>query len=526
MRAGHLPVVTSYARTMNPVIRYHRLPAAILASLGITLLALVVGAPATAAPKASISMADAFLVESTGGWFCPSVKVKCLDGKAGTSQGFAESLLAPGALKAAGPRLYLRAAKARNDCKKGNEHCANLGVPAREPCQPGATNTPFCALLSLKQAKVKLGIVISAKRDAPKHEDPDESDESDKGRPRTPSALAWHACEIRKADVANLYDFIFMDFTFKMKPPQVRKAVTMMKRGEIIDNGKRVKCRAGGWPRVMTNDTTWHHKNHNYNLNTGAWAHAKRLGLIERDKPATAAGSGLTPNDRAFVERVHAAGSRPVLRLEVTPDTSEFAGLERPVQCSLLTTWALGQRKFDYTLLFPLFVHGVTARMTDPYNSIVAQTFPLQMELIADPSTAPKSGCPANQLASGSSGQPAEPTTAPVGATPPQTAPPAARMPDVLAHEPTNVSCHSARLNGWVNPHGSATRFHFQYWKRGEPAAALGSGDGDAGAGTARVEIARVVDGLTRNTGYTGARRVQRRRASPLGIFSFTTPGC
>jgi len=127
-------------------------------------------------------------------------------------------------------------------------------------------------------------------------------------------------------------------------------------------------------------------------------------------------------------------------------------------------------------------------------------------------------------------GTPPVASTPPVGTlpvAPPPPPPPVVAMPDVLAHEPTNLTCHRARLNGWVNPHGSPTRFHFEYWKRGEPSAAQPSGDGDAGAGTDRVEIARVIDGLVRNTGYTGrlvASNAGGRAVSD--IFSFTTPGC
>lgn len=504
-------------------LRYHRTCALMLASLGATVLALVLaGAPAMA--NAKIRMADAFLVDSTGAWFCPGDKVECDPGRIGklaTSQGFAEELLRPGVLNKG--RLYLRAAKARNDCREGTP-CATVGVPKREPgCQPPASDTPFCALLSLKDANVRLGIVISAKRD-----DPGTDDET----PREPSDLAWQACKIRQADRDHLYDFVFIDYTFKMSYRATREAVRMIQKGLIIKGGKRAKCRSddgkdlGRWPHVITNDTTWNYKSKDYSLKTGAWAHAKRLGVIgEKDHKAPTRESGFTANDLRFIKRVHQANSQPVLRLEVTPDTSEFAGLGQPLQCSLLKTWAGAQRKLDYTLLFPLFVHGVRKEQTVPYNSLLEGTFTPQLSLIAHPDK--PSGCPSDAATAGPPDPLLAPGTPPVASTPPPPPPVVAMPPNVLAHEPTNLTCHSARLNGWVNPHGSPTRFHFEYWKRGEPGAAQPSGDGDAGAGTDRVEIARVIDGLVRKTSYTGrlvASNAGGRAVSD--IFSFTTPGC
>lgn len=533
---------------MRSPSRYHRSCAVMLASLGASMLALAfTGAAATAAAKPPIRMADAFLVDSTGTWFCPGPRVDCDPegvGTPATSRGFAEELLKQlGALNTTRRRpLYLRAAKARNDCHEDTD-CTTVGVPPQQICQPGASDMPFCALLSLKQANVKLGIVISAKRSDPDDpdglEDPNEATDSDKTPPRTPSALAWQACEIRQADRAHLYDFVFIDYTFRMGYDATREAVQMIKSGRITKRGKSAKCRSGGkdlgpWPHVMTNDTTWDYKKKNYNLKTGAWAHAKRLGVIGEDEVATRK-SGFTANDRQFIRRVHQANSQPVLRLEVTPDTSEFAGLERPLQCSLLKTWAGAQRKsrLDYTLLFPLFVHGVVNEFetNKPYNSLLEETLTPQLSLIAHPNKPSAAGCASRAATSGTPGQLVAPTTPPGASLPPvgtQPPPPAVvAMPNVLAHEPTNLTCHSARLNGWVNPHGSPTRFHFEYWTRGEPAAVQRSGDGDAGAGTARVEIARVIDGLVRKTGYTGRLVASNPGGRAVSdIFSFTTPGC
>jgi len=473
--------------------------------------------PAAAAPGPNpVAMGDAFLIDETGGWFCPSLKATCLSG----SQQFASWLLEPGYLTAEGPSpLYLRVAKARNDCEEGQENCSELGVPnPTSPCGPAATNTPFCALMSLKTAGVKLGTVLSAK-----------TDQSD--APRNPSALAWHACQIRKADIHHLYDFMFMDYTFRLKPPDVRDAVRLIQTGKIVRSGRTEDCAAGGWPHLITNDTTWRPRgSRSYSLRTGAWAHAKRLGVIQKPGRPASAGGAFTSIDRAFVKRVNRLGSRAVLRLEVTPDTSEFAALGRKRQCSLLTSWARGQNDLGYSLIFPLFVHGATQPPGDhPYDSVVEGTLARQLELIAHPSRAPlQTGCPSPQPPGYPFGQPPPPLPPIATPTPPAPPPtPAPRAPDVASFEPSNLTCHSARLNGWVNPHGSSTSYHFEYWKRGEVNAAQPSGYGDAGAGVDRVDVARVVDGLQRDTGYTGklmASNIAGRSVSD--IFSFTTPRC
>jgi hypothetical protein len=502
---------------MPSLRRFRSASTVVCASLTVAAaLGLVLPSASSARGHRAIAMADAFLVEETGGWFCPSLKVEC---GGSDSQSFASRLLQPGNLTPKGPTLYLRAAKARNDCQEGNDQCADLGVPNPTlPCLPSATNTPFCALKSLKDAKVKLGIVISAKRD-------------DSELPRDAGALAWHACQIRKADVHHLYDFMFMDYTFKMKPPAVRQAARLIQRGKVRREGKTVKCDAGGWPHLIINDTTWKpYAPDRYNLDTGAWAHAKRVDAIGRAGIPTNGDSALTRTDLAFVDEVNDLGSRAVLRLEVTPDSSEFAQLRPMLQCSLLGRWARQQAKRAYTFIFPLFAHGASGPPDNhPYNSLVERTFLKQLALIDDPDDAGR--CPSARAAAGGPGESGLPLLAPGVAQnvapPPPPALPAPRAPDVLSREPSNVSCHSARFNGWVNPHGSPTSFHFEYWKRGEVNVRQSTGDGDAGAGTDRVDVARVADGLQRDMPYTGkliASNAGGRVASD--IFSFTTPRC
>jgi hypothetical protein len=103
----------------------------------------------------------------------------------------------------------------------------------------------------------------------------------------------------------------------------------------------------------------------------------------------------------------------------------------------------------------------------------------------------------------------------------------AARRPDAGREEPSAVTCRSARLNGWVNPHGSPTRFRFEYWRRGSDERSQ-AGGGDAGAGDERVDVSRVAEGLEPDTHYSG-RLIATNAAGEAAseVFSFTTrPRC
>lgn len=459
-------------------------------------------AGASAAAKAPVTMADVFLVEQTGGWFCPGPTVTC---SARGSMGFAAELLKLGRLEPQGKPLYLRVAKARNDCAEGAT-CAEVGVPGVTPC-PTEAATPSCALLALKQRGARLGIVLGASKDGG-------------DVPRSPAEIAWHACQIRIADAstpgrAPLYDFMFLDMGFKLRHGALRKAVRLIQSGRTVDPKHRARtnrCPAGGWPELITNDTTW--TGGKRKLDTGAWAHAKQLGAIQSKAPATPSGNALTAIDRAFVRTVNALGSRAVLRLEVTSASSEFAEVAPALQCTLLTKWARRQSTLGYTFLFPLYVHGAgpggAGADDNPYDSLDEGTLLRQLALIADPATAGAVGCPTGAV-----------TPAPGGNQPP---PPAPRVPGVGPEEPTMITCHSARLNGWVNPHGNPTTFQFEYWKRNEPGDVRQAGGGDAGGGENRGSVSRVAEGLQRNTPYTGrliATNAAGRAVSD--IFSFKT---
>src|ERR1044072_7367007 len=187
--------------------------ASFVAALAAAALALAGSAPA----EARLKMADAFLVNEKGTWFCPDDQgVTCPESRG--SQAFAQILLKrPSALAG----VYLRVAKAPSDCALSDDVC-KAGVPDRTLC-PTNADTPFCVVHALKANRVKLGIVIGAAKDG-----------SEAGEPRSPAALAGHACKINQADSEHLYDFVFLDLAYKLGYGQLKQAVRLIQGGRII----------------------------------------------------------------------------------------------------------------------------------------------------------------------------------------------------------------------------------------------------------------------------------------------------
>ena len=299
-----------------------------------------------------------FFVEQDGSWICDRASIRCPVGR--SSEQIVNEVLA-GLGGEARPDLYLRVAKARNDC---SPKACTTAVP------DAAHHLPVLQKLrELRALDIKLGVVVGAERD-------------NSDVPREAERLALQACAISKADTEHLYAFMFLDLTRHLSDKDLIKVVKAIKRGETADGDP---CPGGagarrGWPAIITND------NHTGTLDTGAWAHARHLGLLGKNakggpisNAAQGKASALTPGDRKFLRRVkrQAAGSLAVLRLEVTTETSRFAGLEQDAQCSLLTRWARAQQPRGYTFIYPLFAHGVE---NEPYDSIVEGTLGLQRQ--------------------------------------------------------------------------------------------------------------------------------------------------
>jgi len=475
-----------------------------------------------------IRLADAFLIESTGEWFCPEpseqprTTVKC-SGERG-SRSFAKALLKRNGLAG----TYIRVAKSRNDCNEP-EDCTGIGVPSAPTDTPCVENDErqFCVLTALKKKGVRLGIVLgAAKKEVVEGPNP----------PRDVADIAWHACQIKMRDnsgpnQSGLYSFMFLDMASRQRPTKrLKRLVGMIQRGRIIDRAGRTKrCSAGGWPRLITNDTNRDISREA--LATGAWGHAKRLEIVSGGHAAKAdRAASLTANDEKFVRVVKGLKARAVLRLEVTPDTSDFSLLKSARQCALLGYWAGQQDRLNYSLIFPLYVHGAGPGEQGeppggrhPYDSLAERTFPRQLALITrnDRDSAP---CPAQQGPTANLPAPLLSPVAPGPTAPPPPPPAAVRAPDVSEQEPTNVMCNRARLHGWVNPHGNAATYHFEYWLRNHPEAPRQVGNGVTGAGLDRVSVTALAEGLQRDTGYTGrliASNAGGRTVS--GIFSFTT---
>lgn len=497
-------------------------------SASLALVVLALAGAASAQGKAPLEMGDLFLVEQNGKWMCPNesarTHVNCptSHGSREAAQLLVDNLTRDPLAPKSRP-LYLRVAKARNDCHEGRRagRRCQVAVPSREDCSVGAMEGPYCALEALKQNGAKLGVVLSAA-----------GEEGDsKATPRTVPELAWHACQVRRADGHRLYSFMFLDLTFKLKE-DLRPAVRRIQRGQVRKGKRWVPCEPGkkgkksgrGW-RVITNDTTYPYGRSGATLDTGAWGHARHLDLLEgprwRQRAKDAAEgrrAALTPSDLQFVHDVGKLKSHAVLRFEVPSQSSMFAKLGRPVQCSLLGKWARQQARWSYTFLYPLYVHGVGAnRAYDSFGD--AGTFPWQRELIdryLPEGAANEVACPTQTTTGDPSKRPGDPRPRPMP-----------RSPDVGGAQASEVTCKRARLNGWVNPHGSATTFSFEYWKRGVNVPHR-TGAGDAGAGGDRVDVVRVVDDLQADTGYSAkliASNAAGRAVSD--VFSFTTAkGC
>ena len=339
-------------------------------------------ATALAAVPATLDMADVFLVEQDGGWFCSAGKqannATCParhDSRAAAIDLLRE--LFPGRY----PDLYLRVGKARNDCHDpfGGQRCST-GVP-RSACRSAFDfASPACALDELLRRGVRLGVVIGARGAG--------------GTDRSVRNISWHACQVSLDDTRRYYDFIFLDLAFRLGH-KLAETVRLIQAGHYRNGVKELPCpRGAAGHRVMTNDTTWKPgRAKNAPLNTGAWAHAKRLSLLDGENGIgvlRAAGVGdprmaLTDDDRAFVSAVQAENSLPVLRFEVPAQTSRFAALEPQLQCQLLARWSSLQAASGYTFIHPIYVHGAgpaepaTKRM--PYDSFAEGTFVPQIGL-------------------------------------------------------------------------------------------------------------------------------------------------
>src|SRR5688500_7166344 len=115
----------------------------------LALSALAAGGPSPAAAQAPIDLADLFLVEQDGGWFC-GANGEQINGATCPQHGsewFSRHFL--DRLKGKNhPKLFLRVGKARNDCDLGQplgRDTCTTGVPEWAAC-PDAPDkpTPYC----------------------------------------------------------------------------------------------------------------------------------------------------------------------------------------------------------------------------------------------------------------------------------------------------------------------------------------------------------------------------------------------
>jgi hypothetical protein len=338
-------------------------------------------------------LADAFLIDK-GQWFCgpgqppdpvsPGVVCPNLT----SSPQFARTLIQHLVANPQDTPQLMRVAKARNDCidkpnGQGWTSC-ETGLPPAATCPtpPGTFSDaqPYCALKDLDDRGVGLGVIVGA--------------DTDQAGPDTRGAkeIAFQACEIRKADDAGLFHFMFLDQAFKLPQAQLELAVAKVVRGQRFEFSTQtwVPCQAGGWPRLITNDTTWKPGDGSASLDTDAWGHARHLQLLEgsgwRQEAERAANQESVPAlkqaDTDFARAVHRVDAQPVLRFEVTSQSSKFASLGGGDQCQLLKEWARPQQAQDYAFTYPFYVHGLTPEHVNPYESGKEGTFEFQLGLV------------------------------------------------------------------------------------------------------------------------------------------------
>jgi hypothetical protein len=166
-------------------------------------------------------------------------------------------------------------------------------------------------------------------------------------------------------------------------------------------DGAWVDCpKKGGYPLLITNDTTWPAQGADAVKNK-AWAHARHLDLLDqKDWSAQAAsaatgGTGaVTQSDYDFIRAARDVGAQPVLRFEVTDQSSKFSTLPLWQQCSLLNKWSTLQTSStnpNYHFIFPLYVHGFLDHAE--YDSLATSpppstnTYSQQMQLIGSGQT-------------------------------------------------------------------------------------------------------------------------------------------
>ena len=517
--------MTSHRSILEPArgstLRRHARRAALTALATTSVFA---AAPAATSLAAPMKMADMFLVEQHGGWFCGGAQqlngANCPNKH--NSVDAARMLL--GALPNGSDDLYLRVAKARNNCADGQlprlgmlRPVCDTGVPAPAECPDDST--PFCTLKSLRKRGVNLGVVIGAEV---------------KQAARSAADLAWHSCQIANTDDENLYSFVWLDEVAHLDPTELTKAVTSIQAGRFVDGTFCDPSLTAQQPlKVVTNDRTWQPGAHT--LGTGAWAHAKRIELLQKSDARIGRGAtrdvsrALVRNDLAFVRAVNAiGGSNAVLRLELPAQTSLLSTFSADTQCSLLKRWTQLGRRHGYTLIDPIYVHGAARppRAHHPYDSIAEGTFGLQMALITGSGS---SACPAktkgrpdkgpgaksggrkdrapsdddmsnDDVPEDTTSEDTEPAEVPIAEAPLPPGP-APRPPGVGMDPITAEGCNSARLNGWVNAHGTTTRFHFEFWPR-SGGATQRTGEGTVDAGNVREGVSRVADMLRKGTEY------------------------
>lgn len=187
-----------------------------------------------------------------------------------------------------------------------------------------------------------------------------------------------------KAAAGDIYDWIFLDFAWGRTPAGVYGLNDLQ---QVVDG-----IHDAGWSRIMINATGFATDQLTY-LPQRVWGIAKHFQLLLGDdwqenveKVVTGQAPALESEDLEYIDFInrYRPESYSVLKFEIPTQIQEFRQLSSADQNTLLKLWAAAQEEYDYTMIYPLFVHGdmPLGNQARQYDSRVAGTFWPQRELM------------------------------------------------------------------------------------------------------------------------------------------------
>jgi len=195
---------------------------------------------------------------------------------------------------------------------------------------------------------------------------------------RPPRSRSWLLGRAR--ELASYYDWIFLDGGQRRRR-RLPNLIHALKRPI-----------GGNWERIGTNDTGWKPGDP---LPRGQWFHSHHFKLIGGRRAVIRRVRHhrrlIGRDDVAFIRSVrrYDPGSLPVLKFEVHTQTDLLGSLTPKLQRALIRSLARAQHRFNFTLIYPLFVSGLEHTgdaacqpRCSVYNSVHESTFRTQARLL------------------------------------------------------------------------------------------------------------------------------------------------